>query len=127
MSGNPVRGIIALPFNRPGAEYPVRTVSLFCLAILLAGCGDPHNTIVPADLSQWRDTVRPSLQKLTAEEQELFAQYARRHTILADEVGLNGEKADPIPEGMTLGKAIEEQRSYNAKEQAMMKSRNHRK
>lgn len=92
-----------------------RISPLFCLAILLAGCGDPHNTVVPADITQWRDTVRPSLQKLTPEEQVLFTEYARRHTILPDEVGLNGEKADPIPQGMTLGKAIEEQRSYNAR------------
>ena len=96
----------------------MKKFSISCLALLLVACGDPHDTKVPADISRWRDTVKQSLQKLSPDEQALFTQYARRHTILADEVGLNGEKADPIPEGMTLGKAIEEQRSYDAREQA---------
>jgi hypothetical protein len=85
---------------------------------MLAACGDPHDTMVPADISRWSKTVKPSLQKLTPEEQELFTQYVRRHTIVAAEVGLYGDKADPIPEDMTIGKAIAEQRSYIAKQQA---------
>jgi hypothetical protein len=88
------------------------------LALLLVACGDPHDTKVPADISKWRDTVKPALLQLTPDEQALFTQYVRRHTILADEVGLHGDKADPIPEGMTIGKAIAEQRNYIAKQQA---------
>lgn len=93
----------------------MRIFSVFCFALLLVACGDHHDTRVPADISKWRDSVKPSLQKLTPDEQVLFAQYVRRHTILADEVGLNGDKADPIPEGMTIGRAIEEQRNYEEK------------
>lgn len=96
----------------------MKIFSVFCLALLLVACGDPHDTKVPAEISKWRDTVKPSLQKLAPDEQALFAQYVRRHTILADEVGLHGDKADPIPEGMTIGKAIAEQRSYIALQQA---------
>jgi hypothetical protein len=96
----------------------VKIFSIFCLALLLVACGDPHDTKVPADISKWRDTVKPSLQKLTPDEQALFTQYVRRHTILAGEVGLYGDRADPIPENMTIGKAIEEQRSYIALQQA---------
>ena len=96
----------------------MRRFSILCLALLLAACGDPHDTIVPPDISTWRDTVKPSLKKLTPEEQALFSEYARRHTILPDEIGLNGEKADPIPDGMTLGKAIADQRQFIASEQA---------
>jgi hypothetical protein len=90
----------------------VRIFSVFCFALLLVACGDPHDTKVPADISKWRDTVKPALQKLTPDEQALFTQYVRRHTIGAAEGGLTGGKADPIPEGMTIGKAITEQRSY---------------
>lgn len=86
--------------------------------LLLVACDDPHDTKVPADISKWSSSVKPSLQKLTPEEQALFTQYVRRHTVMADEVGLHGDTADPIPEGMTLGKAIEEQRSYITKQQA---------
>jgi hypothetical protein len=96
----------------------MRIFSVFCFALLLAACGDPHDTKVPADISKWRDTVKPALQKLKPDEQALFAQYVRRHTIVAGEVGLFGDKADPIPEDMTIGKAIEEQRNYIALQQA---------
>jgi hypothetical protein len=104
--------------NNRGRDLAVKILSVFCFVLLLAACGDPHDTIVPADISKWRTTVKPSLQKLAPEEQELFTQYVRRHTIVAAEVGLYGDKADPIPEGMTIGKAIEEQRSYIARQQA---------
>lgn len=90
---------------------------MVCLALLLVACGDPHDTQVPVDISKWSTTVKPSLQQLTPEEQALFTRYVRRHTIMTDEVGLYGDKVDPIPEGMTIGRAIEEQRDYIAKEQ----------
>lgn len=96
----------------------MRIFALFCFAFLLAGCsGDPHDTRVPADVSKWSTTVKPALQKLTPDEQALFTQYVRRHTIGAAEGGVNGDKADPIPEDMTIGKAIAEQRSHIALQQ----------
>jgi len=94
----------------------MRSLLVFCSALLLVACEDPHDTKVPADISMWRNTVKPSLQKLTPDEQALFTQYVRRHTILPDEIGLNGDRVDPIPDGMTLGNAIEEQRNYLAHE-----------
>ena len=97
----------------------MRIFFIFCFALLPIACGDPHDTRVPIDITKWRDTVKPSLKKLTPEEQELFTQYVRRHTVLADEVGLHGDIADPIPEDMTIGKAIKEQRDYIATQQAL--------
>jgi hypothetical protein len=99
-------------------DLAVRIFSIFCCALLLVACSDPHDTRVPADISKWSTTVKRSLQKLTPEEQGLFTQYVRRHTIVAAEVGLYGDKADPIPEDMTIGKAIAEQRNYIARQQA---------
>lgn len=95
----------------------MRIFTIFCFALFLVACGDPHDTKVPTDISKWSSTVKPALQKLTPDEQVLFTQYVRRHTIAAAEGGLIGDKADPIPEGMTIGKAIEEQRNYIAREQ----------
>lgn len=96
----------------------MKLFSILCLALLLAACsGDPHDTKVPTDISKWSSAVKPSLQKLTPEEKGLFSQYAIRHMAGAD-VGHIGNKADPIPEGMTIGKAIEEERNYIAREQA---------
>lgn len=97
----------------------MRIFPILCPALLLAACsGDPHDTGVPADISKWSTSVKPALQKLTPDEQALFTQYVRRHTIGAAEGGANGDKADAIPEGMTIGKAIAEQRNLMAREQA---------
>lgn len=86
----------------------MKIFSTICLALLLVACssGDPHDTKVPTDVSKWSSAVKPSLQKLTREEKILFSQYAIRHTVGAD--------ADPIPQDMTIGRAIEEQRNYIA-------------
>ncbi len=101
----------------------MKLFSILCLALLLAACsGDPHDTKVPTDISKWSSSVKPSLQKLTHEEKTLFSQYAIRHTAGAAE-GHIGSQSDPIPEDMTIGKAIAEQRNYMAKEQA--KGANH--
>lgn len=103
----------------------MRIFAIFCFAFLLAGCGgDPHDTKVPADISKWSTVVKPALQKLTPDEQALFAQYVRRHTAWVAEAGPIGDKADPIPEDLTIGKAIEEQRSYIAKEQVKQPEEN---
>jgi hypothetical protein len=95
----------------------VRMLSIFCFALLLVACGDPHDTKVPADISKWSSSVKPALQKLTPEEKVLFTGYVRRHTAASTD-GLIADKADPIPEDMTIGKAIAEQRNYIAREQA---------
>ena len=87
---------------------------MFCFVLLLVACSDPHDTKVPADISKWSETVKPALQKLTPEEKMLFAHYAIRHTVGGAMAGLIGDRADPIPEDMTIGKAIEEQRNYIA-------------
>lgn len=95
----------------------MRIFSILCLALLLAACsGDPHDTKVPADMTKWSNSVKPSLQKLTPDERVLFSQYVIRHISGAAEAGLTGDKADPIPDDMTIGKAIEEQRNYIARQ-----------
>jgi hypothetical protein len=110
--------IVVILSNRR-RDLPVRISAIFCFALLLVACsGDPHDTKVPADISKWSATVKPALQKLPPDEQALFTQYVRRHTIGAAEGGMNGDKADAIPEGMTIGKAIAEQRSLMARGQA---------
>ena len=93
----------------------MKKIFIACFAFLLVACGDPHDTRVPLDITKWNSTVKPALQKMTPEERILFTDYVRRHTVLSDEVGLHGDLADPIPEDMTIGKAIEEQRRFIAR------------
>jgi hypothetical protein len=96
----------------------VKPFSILFLALLLVACsGDPHDTKVPTDITKWSRNVKPSLQKLTPEEKAMFSRYAIRHMDGAIP-GSIGSKADPIPEGMTIGKAITEERDYEARNQA---------
>lgn len=91
-------------------------VNLLVVASLmaLAACSGPKDTPLPKDLEKM-ESIKPAMEKLTPEERELAAGYIMRHTIGAKLGGLFGGKEVPgIPEGMTLGKAIEEQRKFKA-------------
>lgn len=91
----------------------VSLVVLVC-SILLAACSGPKDTPLPRDLDKM-ESIKASMEKLTPEERELAAGYIMRHTIGAKLGGLFGGKEGPgIPEGMTLGKAIDEQRKFKA-------------
>jgi hypothetical protein len=80
---------------------------------LLCACSNPKDTVVPTSLDKL-ETIKPQLEKLSAEERELFGAYMLRHTVGAAMGGLFGIKSEPIPEGMTIGKAIDEQRDFKA-------------
>ena len=91
-----------------------RIAALSILTLLLAACSGPKDTPVPKDLAAM-ESVKPSIEKLSVEERELFAGYVVRHTFGAKLGGLFGGKEGPgIPDGMTIGKAIEEQRKFKA-------------
>jgi hypothetical protein len=82
--------------------------------ILLIACNGAKNTLIPRDIDKM-ESIKPAMEKLTPEERELAAGYIMRHTLGAKLGGLFGVKEGPgIPEGMTLGKAIEEQRKFKA-------------
>jgi hypothetical protein len=85
------------------------------LLVLLTACSNPKNTKVPATLDGMT-ALQPQLEKLTPEERELFAGYAMRHTLGAALGGAFGLKSEPVPADMTIGKAIEDQRSFLAHE-----------
>jgi hypothetical protein len=100
---------------RPGREWEKictmrNTVFalLACAAGLLA-CRDPKNTELPRELKNIK-SLDPAMQKLTGEERQLAAAYIVRHMIGA----IENQEGPGIPEGMTLGRAIEEQRKFAA-------------
>lgn len=87
-----------------------RVLPLALLALTLA-CHNPKNTKIPRDLSQIQ-TIKPDLDKLTDEERAVFGSYMMMR-LMRVVPGTEGT-GNPIPEGMTIGKAIEEQRAYLA-------------
>lgn len=92
----------------------MRILIILLSSILLVACSGPKDTPLPRDLDKM-DTIKPAMEKLTPEERELAAGYIMRHTIGAKLGGLFGGKEGPgIPDGMTIGKAIEEQRKFKA-------------
>ncbi|MDI6765310.1 MAG: hypothetical protein QME52_00535 [Bacteroidota bacterium] len=89
-------------------------LTILLCAIILAACSGPKETPLPRELDKI-ERIKPAIEKLTPEERELVAGYIIRHTVGAKLGGLFGGKENlGIPEGMTLGKAIEEQRKFKA-------------
>jgi hypothetical protein len=92
----------------------MRILTILLCSIVLAACSGPKDTPLPRELDKM-DTIKPAMEKLTAEERELAAGYIMRHTIGAKLGGLFGGKEGPgIPDGMTIGRAIDEQRKFKA-------------
>jgi len=90
---------------------------LILAALLATACADPRDTPLPREIEKFAE-LKPVVEKLSQEERDLLTGYMVRHTIGAKLGGLFGIKADPIPEGMTLRKAIAEQREFIAAENA---------
>jgi hypothetical protein len=93
---------------------------VFALIVAIAGCSNPKATVVPTSLEKM-EAIKPSIEKLSPDEKDLFAKYVVRHTVGYAMSGMFGIKSDPIPEGITIGKAIEEQREFGKKQEAAEK------
>lgn len=79
----------------------------------LVACSGPKNTPIPKDLDKL-DSIKPALDKLSPEDRELAAAYIMRVGVGSKLQGVFGKEGPGIPDGMTLGKAIEEQRKFKA-------------
>jgi hypothetical protein len=89
----------------------MRCLLMLCFVAALAACSNQYDTPIPKDLANI-ESIKPAIDKLAPDEKELVAAYIVRHTIGSALSTAFGVKADPIPEGMTIGKAIKEQRSF---------------
>ncbi len=82
--------------------------------LVLAACNSAKNTPLPQNLDKM-ESIKPAMEKLTPEERELAGGYIMRHALGAKMKGIFGGVEGPgIPDGMTIGKAIEEQRKFIA-------------
>jgi len=89
--------------------------------IALGACSKPTDTVVPTSIDKM-ESIKPQIEKLTSEEKGLFSQYLVRHTLGNAMGGMFGVKTDPIPEGITIGKAIDEERNYLKKKESELKA-----
>ncbi len=95
-----------------------KLASIILLCFILAACNNAKNTPLPQDISKM-DSIKPAMEKLTQEEKELVAGYIMRHTIGSEmSKFFGGSQVHGIPEGMTIGKAIEDQRKFISERKA---------
>jgi hypothetical protein len=95
-----------------------RAIAIVLSCLILAACNSAKNTPLPQELDKM-ERIKPAMEKLTPEERELAGGYIMRHTLGAAMSKAFGGKATPgIPEGMTIGKAIEDQRQFLAEQKA---------
>lgn len=85
---------------------------------IIAACADPLSTQLPRELEKM-ESIKPAMEKLSQGDQALVTGYIMRQTVAAQLGGLFGiPPSAGIPEGMTLGKAIAEQKKFIAEQQA---------
>lgn len=85
---------------------------------IIAACADPLSTQLPRDLEKM-ESIKPAMEKLSQDDQALVTGYIMRQTVAAKLGGLFGIPAPiGIPEGMTIGKAIAEQKKFITEQQA---------
>jgi hypothetical protein len=92
----------------------MKRLLVMALVTFISACSNPNDTVVPTSIDKMA-SIQPQLDKLTTVERKLFAGYVVRHTLGVNMGRMVAAKPEPIPEGMTIGKAIEEQRAFSAK------------
>lgn len=81
-------------------------VMAFIAGMALAACSGPADTPIPSDMAEWDTQLAPVLNRLKPEERDLASGYLAR--VKTGEI-FGGEG---VPVGMTIGKAIGEQRLW---------------
>lgn len=69
----------------------MRIVLVLLSFLVLAACNSAKDTPLPRELEQM-DSIKPAMEKLSAEERELAVGYIMRHTVAAKLGGLFGAR-----------------------------------
>lgn len=85
---------------------------LLITGVMVTGCSKPQDAVIPKDMSTWDSELKPKVEKLSDEEKQIFARYMIR-VKMAEAFGGSG-----MPEGTTIGLAIQEQKDFEAKQKA---------
>lgn len=80
---------------------------LVLLVVILVACGDPHDKLLPQDITTADQSTKDAIAKLSDDDKQLLVAYEVRHTL----AGM-ADKSAGVPPGMTIGNAINEQRQW---------------
>jgi hypothetical protein len=89
-----------------------KIASTLALTALLCACSKPTDTVIPSDMATWDKELATALKKLPEEERKKVATYLMRAK-MGEVFGGKG-----IPPGTTIGAAIEEQKKWDAEQEA---------
>jgi len=84
--------------------------TLVAAGLVLSACSKgPKDTVLPSDPKQWSESgLKDSIEKLSPDDRKLLGAYMIR-------MGIGGAlTGKTIPEGTTIGQAIEEEKKYEA-------------
>jgi hypothetical protein len=82
------------------------------VACTLAACSKPEDTIIPSDSKNWDTQLAPEVKKLSEADKQLLTGYLVRAK-MGEAFG-----GAPMPVGTTVGKGIERQKKWLAKQEA---------
>lgn len=86
----------------------MKRFSVVCMVTLvLAACSDPHDKVLPQDLSAIDQSTKDAIARLPVKEKELLLAYELRHAAASAFNGAGG-----VPPGTTIGDAINDQRQW---------------
>lgn len=98
-------------FNHQRVGSVNRTLALaiaMVAALLLLGCSDPRDTVLPPDVAQL-EMIKQDVQKLPEEDQKLLMAYLMRRSIKGIMPGLAGNAPT---DAATIGQAINAQKAF---------------
>lgn len=96
----------------------LRLLGIGLLLVTMAACADPRDAVIPTDVRLWDGDFRATIEALPPNDRALAAAYLSRLRATAVRTG------QPIPSGVTLRQAIEEQKRYEETERAALVAAN---
>jgi hypothetical protein len=84
----------------------IRRLILPVAMLLVVACANSHDAVIPTDPRLWDTDFRPTIERLPQGERSVLVAYLAR---VKQAAALSGQ---PIPAGVTVGQAIDEQRRF---------------
>ena len=83
-----------------------KTLLIIFIVLILSGCSNPRDEVVPKDITKWETVLKLSITRLSPEDRKLFLGFMTRAKL---EQTFGGKS---IEEGLTIGRIIEQQKTW---------------